>query len=167
MKIHRAWSMPNKETFKMAPVAALLNRYCRLGLTVADPFAGNSRYGTLTNDINQRTKAIDHVDAVEWLQRMVKAGILCDVLLLDPPYSPRQMQEHYKRPGVGRLSCSTALLMGQVRKLAPALVEFGGHAITCGWNSNGMGAPFQLVEVLLVAHGSSHNDTIITVEVLP
>lgn len=42
----------------------------------------------------------------------------------------------------------------------------GGYAITFAWNSNGIGKKygFELQEILLVAHGSQHNDTIVTVE---
>lgn len=36
----------------------------------------------------------------------------------------------------------------------------------CGWNSNGLGKGrgFELDELLIVAHGGSKNDTIVTVE---
>lgn len=38
--------------------------------------------------------------------------------------------------------------------------------ITCAWNSGGIGAGlgFEQQEILLVAHGGWHNDTIVTVE---
>ena len=38
--------------------------------------------------------------------------------------------------------------------------------ITCGWNSNGFGKNrgFEIIEILLVAHGQHRNDTIVTVE---
>ena len=41
-----------------------------------------------------------------------------------------------------------------------------GIAMCFGWNSSGVGKKrgMQLIEVLLVAHGGSHNDTICTVE---
>lgn len=42
----------------------------------------------------------------------------------------------------------------------------GGHAITFGWNSNGFGKNrgFEAVEILIVAHGGHHNDTLCVVE---
>ena len=42
----------------------------------------------------------------------------------------------------------------------------GGYAISCGWNTNGFGPNrgFEPVELLVVRHGSHHNDTLITVE---
>ena len=38
--------------------------------------------------------------------------------------------------------------------------------ITFGWNTNGIGKTkgFEIIEILLVAHGGSHNDTICVVE---
>ncbi len=49
--------------------------------------------------------------------------------------------------------------------LAPK-IKPNGLAITFGWNSQGFGKNlgFELKEILLVAHGRSHNDTIVTVE---
>ena len=46
------------------------------------------------------------------------------------------------------------------------IVEPGGYAILCGWNSNGLGRKngFKLIEVLLVPHGWQKGDTIVTVE---
>lgn len=39
-------------------------------------------------------------------------------------------------------------------------------AISFGWNSQGFGKNlgFKIIEILLVAHGRGHNDTIVTVE---
>ena len=47
------------------------------------------------------------------------------------------------------------------------IVKHGGVVITCGWNSGGIGKKygFEIVEILMVAHGGWHNDTIVTVEV--
>ena len=46
------------------------------------------------------------------------------------------------------------------------IVKPNGIVITCGWNSNGIGKKygFEIVEILLVAHGAMHNDTIVTIE---
>ena len=45
-------------------------------------------------------------------------------------------------------------------------IKIGGYAISFGWNSNGFGKKygFEKIEILLVAHGMCHNDTIVTVE---
>ena len=46
------------------------------------------------------------------------------------------------------------------------ILKPNGIVVSCGWNSNGIGKNlgFDIEEILLVAHGGNHNDTIITVE---
>ena len=46
------------------------------------------------------------------------------------------------------------------------IVKPGGYVITCSWNSGGIGKKngFEIVEILMVAHGGWHNDTIVVVE---
>ena len=46
------------------------------------------------------------------------------------------------------------------------ILKPNGICISCGWNTNGVGKTrgFEQIEILLVAHGGNHNDTIITVE---
>lgn len=46
------------------------------------------------------------------------------------------------------------------------IVKKGGECISCGWNTNGVGKKrgFEIQEILDLAHGGSHNDTLITVE---
>jgi hypothetical protein len=38
--------------------------------------------------------------------------------------------------------------------------------VSCGWNSGGIGKKynFKQIEILLVAHGGWHNDTIVSLE---
>ena len=47
------------------------------------------------------------------------------------------------------------------------IIKPGGYAICCGWTSQGLGKNrgFEMIEILLVPHGGSKNDTIVTVEV--
>lgn len=46
------------------------------------------------------------------------------------------------------------------------IVKPNGVVISFGWNSGGIGKKygFEIEEILLVAHGGWHNDTIVTVE---
>ena len=46
------------------------------------------------------------------------------------------------------------------------ILKIGGICMCFGWNSSGVGnrRGFDILEILLVAHGGSHNDTIVTVE---
>ena len=46
------------------------------------------------------------------------------------------------------------------------VVKKDGIVITCGWSSGGVGKSngFEIQEILMVAHGGNHNDTIIVVD---
>ena len=79
-----------------------------------------------------------------------------DTLLLDPPYSPRQVKEHYDAPCWSRYLSS----------VRDAAADAANRVISFGWNSNGLGKGrgFRPVSLLLVHHGAHHNDTICLVE---
>ena len=55
---------------------------------------------------------------------------------------------------------------GNLKKEISRVVKPNGIVVSCGWNSGGIGKTngFSIVEILLVAHGGWHNDTIVTVE---
>ena len=55
---------------------------------------------------------------------------------------------------------------GDRKKEVHRLVKQGGLVLSFGWNSGGIGKSlgFEIIEILLVAHGGAHNDTICTVE---
>ncbi len=164
-KFIREFAMPNSETFSLAPVSALLHRWILSGHVVVDPFARNSKWGTISNDLNPDTDAEFHMLAEEFVE-IVK--VRADVVLFDPPYSPRQITEVYQRIG---LACSTeqtqsGRLYKRVKDGLDKILNPGGIAICCGWNSLGFGIRrgYELLEVLMVPHGGAHNDTIVTVE---
>ncbi len=163
----REFAMPNTNTFSLPPVERLLRRWVNGGVTV-DPFARNSKWGNLTNDIDPQAKAGSSMDAVDFCQELTDKGIVADVVLLDPPYSPRQMSEAYKNAGrkVGMTETQNARLYKEVKDRLSLILKPGGIAITCGWNSMGFGLTrgFEMLEILLVTHGAAHNDTIVTVE---
>jgi hypothetical protein len=169
VKFLREFAMPNKNTFELRPVAALLKRNINGARMIVDPFSKNSTWGTLTNDIDPGSMASYHMEAIEFLDTMIAEGIVADVVLLDPPYSPRQMSESYKNAGrkVGMTETQNALLYKNAKDRLTKLLIHGGIAICCGWNSMGFGLTrgFEMQEILLVTHGAAHNDTIITVEV--
>jgi len=155
--------MPSPWTFSIKPIAELLERYLRRGMVVVDPFAGRSAWATHANDL-----AHGGVDAIEWLDGL---NVAADAVLLDPPYSPRQISECYK--SIGK-PCSTqdtqnARLYAEAKRQLDRLLKPGGIAITCGWNSTGFGKVlgYERLETLLVCHGGAHNDTIVVVEHKP
>ena len=157
MKIERIWAMPNTATFRIRPVVALLNEYCR-GKWL-DPFCGGARRATITNDLNPERSADFHDDAVDFLKRFVDASV--DGVLLDPPYSLHQVTRSYAGYGDKRVNALTPVYDQCARVVRP-----GGLVIHFGWNTNGAGAKrcFVIEHILLVPHGGHHNDTIVTVE---
>ncbi len=105
------------------------------------------------------------MDALDWLKTFENESV--DVVLFDPPYSPRQVSECYKK--VGRtvdLKTTQSSFWGNIKKEISRIVKQDGIVVTFGWCSNGIGKSngFSIVEILLVAHGGWHNDTIVTVE---
>lgn len=164
----RYFAMPNACTFSIKPIRELLDRYITAEMVVVDPFARNSSYATYANDLDPNTNASHHLEAREFLNLLIQDEVKADVVILDPPYSPRQISECYKKIGLKASSTDTqnAMLCAECKDLMSSLLKENGIAITCGWNSNGFGKSrgFKVEEILLVQHGGAHNDTIVTVE---
>lgn len=170
MKITRQWAMPSPDTFSIKPIGELLDRWLLGRSAIIDPFSRNSSRANLTNDLNSDTSATHHLDAVEWLDMLIRDGqeMKIAAALLDPPYSPRQIAECYKGVGrkIGMKDTQSAVLYSECKDRMARLLVSGGVAITCGWNSQGFGLNrgFTMHEILLVACGGAHNDYIVTVE---
>ena len=166
MVITRSWSMPSPDTFSVPPIRDFVVRWLR-GVSV-DPFARNSTLATYTNDLNPDTTAQEHRDAEEFLRSLAHRAIVVNTGLFDPPYSPRQISECYKQVGreVGIEGTQNARLYKRVRDALDTLIAPGGVALSFGWNSAGMGKSrgYEIEEILLVAHGGAHNDTICVAE---
>ena len=173
IKITRAVAQANAATFKIKPIAELVGRYVPVdGAGWVDPFAGDNSPAEFTNDHNSEKKARWHMEAEAFCKMMVMmshdTGVKFKGSLVDPPYSYRQITEHYQVTE-GRKAHSIETTSNFYNKVMNAIcdsIEDGGYAISCGWNSNGFGKNrgFEIVEILIVAHGSHHNDTIVTVE---
>ena len=163
-RIYRVWAMPAADTFDCPPLGDLVRRYLRDARVSVDPFARNKRWATHTNDLNPETAAEHHMDAVTFLAGL-RGRVMPDLFIIDPPYSPRQVKEVYDSVGlsVGMQDTQTARLYGRIRDEVNELATDGAVAIWLGWSSVGMGAPWDLIEMLCVCHGGAHNDTIATV----
>jgi len=155
--------MPNADTFRIPPIAALLRLFVGKGDGWADPFAGWHSPAQHQNDLNPLAPTQHHGEATDFLARFSDESL--QGVILDPPYSPRQIKECYK--GIGLESFTTnGSFFGRVKDVAAKKIVPGGLAVCCGWNSNGLGKKrdFQLIHVLTVRHGGNHNDTVVTVE---
>ena len=156
--------MPTADTFDCPPIGDFVRKYLR-GVSV-DPFARNTQWATYRNDLNPDTLAEYHVDAEAFLLMLLHREVKADCIILDPPYSPRQIKECYAEFGLKATEKDTqnAALYARVRKAARYLCKPGTVVLSFGWNSTGMGSGFKQIEILLVAHGGAHNDTICMAE---
>ncbi len=135
---------PNKETFQIKPIKKLIKKYVGLAYLDAFPFPFDLDALTLLGSCGSESEK----------------GIV-----LDPPYSDRQLTESYKKVG-GMSILGNPVYWAQIKDEAARVCKPGGIVITFGWNSTGLGAVrnFEKLEVLLVNHGAQHNDTNVTVE---
>ena len=165
MKISREWAMPNKWTFQIPPIAGLLKRYVGDGKGWIDPFAGETSPAEITNDIRPEAKAAYHLEATDFVKTLEGNYKGC---LFDPPYSLEQCKRVYENVG-RKFTMRDGQIVNrwtEIKWVVAALIVPEGRVISFGWNSNGFGESrgFELEEILLVAHGSGHNDTIVTIE---
>lgn len=159
--------MPNRWTFHMKPLTDMIERKLCPGVWV-DPFVGKSPFAhrcQMTNDLNPDVAATHHMDSLEFLKQIETYSV--DGVLFDPPYSPRQITESYAAVGIkAHMQDTQTSFYGLRKNEIGRITKVGALAICCGWNSTGIGKKngFELEEVLILCHGSAHNDTIITVE---
>lgn len=160
--------MPNHDTFSVKPIGNFVSRYMVNSKCSIDPFARNKDWATYTNDLNPDTSAQYHLDAEEFLKLAYKSNVKVDLVLFDPPYSPRQISECYKAIGleVGMKETQSALLYKRVRDALMPVLAPGAIVLSFGWNTVGMGIGrgFELIEIMLCCHGGAHNDTICIAE---
>ena len=168
MLMNRIFAMPSADTFSVGPIGDFVQRYLRASKVSIDPFARNKTWATFTNDLAPDTAAQFHMDAEDFCKKMAADGVKSDLGLFDPPYSPRQISEVYKSIGreVGMAVTQNGALYRRVRDALDAVMKPGGIVLSFGWNSAGMGVKrgYEIIEILLCAHGGGHNDTICIAE---
>ena len=159
--------MPNSKTFKIKPIKDLIGRYVNYvdlfheEIIVADPFANDmsiketftKKVKYVSNDLDTSCRTDYNLDATDFLKQIATESV--DVLLYDPPCNTVDM------------TTTQASYWGDQKKEIARIMKKGGTVITFGWNSGGIGKSngFQISEILMVAHGGWHNDTICTVDV--
>lgn len=168
MRIERKWAMPNKWTFTIKPIAELLkDEMTSDSFTWADPFAGENSPAKITNDLRRTMPTTHHMDALEFLKSLESNS--CDGILFDPPYSITQAKQCYEGYGMDKLNTKPTSMKywGDCKTEMARILKPGGKIICFGWNSMGVGINrgFEMTRILLVPHGGSKNDTIVTVEI--
>ena len=163
MKMSREWHMPSKNTFGIKPIRALINKY-NTGLSV-DMFANKNKLAVHTNDLDPQYETDKNMDALDYLKTFNEDSF--DTVLFDPPYSPRQVSECYKNLDMSvNMQTTQSRFWGDLKSEISRVAKHGATVLTFGWNSGGIGIKygFEIIEILIVAHGGWHNDTIVTVE---
>lgn len=156
------------DTHRMPSFIRLFTKYrAKLpeGSVLIDPFARNCPWAhPYTNDLNPDTDAQDHLDALQWVRlmetRQLREGLRIGLAILDPPFSDRQGGEIYGTPN---LYASDNQKLTDIFSGVGHLVEPGGYIIKAGYNTNPFHPCFDLVEVRLVYHGGTCNDTVFSV----
>ena len=159
--------MPNKLTFTIKPIRELVEFYCDTHETIVDPFANESKLGTITNDLNPEFNTTCNLDALAFLK--LQESESCDLVLFDPPYSITQAAQCYKSYGKEKLEKGVHNMgyWAECKSEVARILKRNGRVIVCGWSTNGVGKGrgFKMEEILIVPHGGSKNDTLVTVEI--
>ena len=148
MKIERVWARANARTFQISPIFNLIKEEFGCSLEqVLDPFSFQSKQ-----------------DCFEYLNNIPANSF--DFGVLDPPYTKRQVSEHYKKNGGLCNSWQTSSgWTAKVKREMSKKIRSGGKVISFGYNSFGLGKinGFEITRILLVNHGGDRYDTICTV----
>ena len=169
MIINRVWAMSNSRTFSIPQINDLITRYANPDnddVVIIDPFANDCKIGTITNDLNPKFDTTYNLDALDFLKMIDDNS--ADIVLYDPPYSLRQVKECYEGVGI-KVTAEHTRASWRAKHFdeISRILKHGGKCISFGWNTNGAGKKrgFEIIEILIVAHGGSKNDTLCTVEV--
>lgn len=175
MKIEKKWCMPDSRTFRIKPIKDLILKYKPFNGVILDPFANemsikqyfldNQFLKYISNDLDTDYETDYNLEAQDFLKMWDDNSV--DLVLYDPPYSGRQVSECYKKLNkTVTMSDTNSGYYVKFKEEISRIVKKGGIVISLGWSSNGIGKKygFEQIEILLVAHGGNHNDTIVTVE---
>ena len=145
MMIKRVWAMPNHRTFDIKPIKEFIKE--NIGSNYIDPFPYPFKE-----------------DAITYLKKIETNSKLS--LVFDPPYSQRQLKEMYHSNGLSLDHPMNNSYWSNCKKEIARIIKPNGKVISFGWNSGGIGKKngFEIEKILLVNHGSQHNDTICTLE---
>ena len=140
-KMSRQFVFPNKNPYKIPYVKKLFKKYVQ-GNTL-DLFPYPYQQDALITISNYKTESLD-------------------AITMDPPYSNSQLKKQYEDKGLAMINANrsyfTKLYVEIKRTMKP-----GGYLINLGWNSKRTSG-FEFQEIILLNHGTLHNDTIITVQ---
>lgn len=163
--------MPNSKTFRIVAFRDLIKRYAKHDMTILDPFANECSIKNhlsckvISNDLDPQYQNDYNLEALDFFKLFDNNSV--DMVLFDPPYTPRQVKEVYTElDRTVTMQDTQATYWVNFKKEISRVLKVNGICISFGWNSNGIGLNngMEIIEILLVAHGANKNDTIATVE---
>lgn len=141
IKMSRVFAMPNKQPYKIPFVKKLFKKYVN-GIRL-DLFPYPYQKDALENIQSYRNDSLD-------------------CITLDPPYSNYQLKKEYSNKGLAMIKINR-VYFNKLFKEIRRTIKPGGFLVSFGWNSKRTSG-FEFREIILLNHGSLHNDTIITVQ---
>ena len=165
VKFTRIWEMPNKNTFDIRCINKFVHSYADQAAVSIDPFANKNKIAKITNDLDPDFSCDYNLDAFDFLKTFENESV--DLVLFDPPFSPRQISECYKKFGrTVNMQTTQSSFWSKLKDEIARIVKIDGTVLCFGWNTNGVGKTrgFELIEIMTVAHGGNHNDTLCTAE---
>jgi len=167
MIIERKGALPNRHTFLIKPIKEFVDQYFCSDEFWIDPFCGYYTPVAYThrNDLNPEVPAKWHLEAKEFLQLF--SDTCAYGVILDPPYSLRQLKECYKSVGIEKIpwEMTKGYPSGTHGREIHRIMQIGGILLKFGWNSSKLTKNFEVIHVLIVNHGGNHYDTICTAQV--
>ena len=169
------------EPFSMPVVQHLIkdtiSKICGMKkVRIVDPFARNHRQlgcVTVSNDLNPEIDCMYNLemnDFGELMKEKILQGQIpkFDLIFHDPPYSLRQLKEHYDNVGVDLKLWQTNNMWGRGKDALAECINLGGYAISLGWHSHGYGKKrgFDKIGVYVIEQVASPDryDLIVTIE---
>ena len=140
---------------------------------ICDPFSNNKtarRQGTtlITNDMNPKFNSTYNMEANDFAELMSREGKAFDLILFDPPYSLRQLKEHYEDIGAKLPHWQTLHQWKRAKDALSHCLLPGGYVISFGWHTTGFGRKRGLekkeVHVMCQSGRDDRYDLLITVE---
>lgn len=144
----REIAQPNKQTFTIKPIKDFIFKYTQ---------GVKTSFGEIVEPFPHPFKE----DALEYLKGLPDNE--ADVILLDPPYSQRQLKEAYENIGGFHYQMNNSY-WSNINRECWRILKPGGVCLKFGWNSSKINPNAEIIDGMIVCHGSMHNDTIITVQ---
>ena len=145
-------------------------------IRIIDPFAREYRQPgciTISNDLNPKIDAMYNLEMNDFGELMYEKLLQgeidqVDLVFHDPPYSLRQLKDHYDDIGAHLKQWQTHNMWGRGLDALAKCVKVGGYAISLNWHSHGYGKKrgFQKIGVYVIEQVAAPDryDLIMTIE---